>query len=122
MEDRYVLLKIKREFTENEAVLTLLKTVKELQFEIGILKSENEEALHQIKLLKDKLANRKGSDQNINGSISKPKKEWLRDELIADQDKQIKGLQAKISEVRKSYEYWQNKYCVLAAQSMESCV
>jgi len=52
MEDRFILLKIKREFTENEAVLSLLKIVKELQLEIEMLKSENNEALDRAKILK----------------------------------------------------------------------
>jgi len=52
MEDRFILLKIKREFNENEAVLSLLKIVKELQLEIEMLKSENNEALDRAKILK----------------------------------------------------------------------
>lgn len=58
MEDRIVLLKIKREFTENEAVLGKLKTVKELELEIATLKSKYEEALLQVKILKAKAQNR----------------------------------------------------------------
>lgn len=122
MEDRFVLLKIKREFTENEAVLSLLKIVKDLQLEIGMLKSENDEALDQVKILKAKAERPERLEQNINGIISKPKKEWLKDELIAALDQQIKEMQAKISDVKKSYEYWQNKYCILASQSLKSSI
>jgi hypothetical protein len=122
MEDKFVLLKIKREFTENEAVLSLLKIVKDLQLEIGMLKSENEEVLDEVKILKAKAERPERLEQNINGSISKPKKEWLKDELIAAQDKQIKEMQAKISDVKKNYKYWQNKYCLLASQSVRSSI
>ncbi|HUZ62048.1 MAG TPA: hypothetical protein VMU83_24955 [Hanamia sp.] len=58
MEDRFLLLKIKREFTENEAVLSKLKTVKEFELEIATLKSKYEEALLQVKILKAKAQNR----------------------------------------------------------------
>lgn len=58
MEDRFVLLKIKREFTENEVVLGKLKTIKELELEIHILKLKYEEALEQVKILRAKAQNR----------------------------------------------------------------
>lgn len=121
MEDRFVLLKIKREFTENEAVLSLLKIVKELELEIGMLKSECEEALDQVKILKAKAKAKspKPVGQNEYGGIAKPKKEWLKDELIVAQDKQIKEMDAKLSYLKKHGEYWQNKYCALAGQSLK---
>ncbi|MGN6249015.1 MAG: hypothetical protein ACTHNG_11705 [Ginsengibacter sp.] len=111
MEDRYVLLKIKREFTENEAVLSLLKMLKELQLEIGILKSEKEEALDRARFLEAKA---------VNSGIIKPKKEWLKDELVASQDKKIKSMEAKLREMKKNHDYWQNKYCLLAGNRMTS--
>lgn len=116
MEDRFVLLKIKREFTENEAVSSLLKIVKELELEIGMLKSENEEALDQVKILKAKAESPKRIEQKECGNVAKPKKEWLKDELIAAQNKQIKEMEAKLRNIKKDYEYWQNKYCISAAQ------
>lgn len=122
MEDRFVLLKIKREFTENEAVLSLLKIVKELQLEIGMLKSENEEALHHIKTLKCKVESLKFIDENESCSSAKSKKEWLKDELVASQHQQIKEMQAKLRTLKIDHEYWQNKYCTLAAEKLQLTV
>lgn len=119
MEDRFVLLKIKREFTENEAVSSLLKIVKELELEIGMLKSEKEEALDQVKTLKAKAEISKKVEQNEYGNIVKQKKYWLKDELIAAQDSQIKEMEAKLRNIKKDNEYWQSKYCILATQSLQ---
>ena len=128
MEDRFVLLKIKREFTENEAVLSLLKIIKELEMEIGILKSEKEEALDQIKILKAKAEslkilteadNQMRIEQNEYENIVKTKKQGLKDELIVAQKKQIKAMETKLSYLKKDNEYWQSKYCTLAAQKLK---
>jgi hypothetical protein len=51
-QDRFILLKIKRQFSKEEAVTCLLKMVSTLEQEVGILKSEKEElqfTLQQIK-------------------------------------------------------------------------
>jgi hypothetical protein len=51
-QDRFVLLKIKREFSKDESVSALLLMISKLQQEVGILKSEKEElqfSLQQIK-------------------------------------------------------------------------
>jgi hypothetical protein len=53
-QDRFILLKIKRQFSKEEAVTCLLKMVSTLEQEVGILKSEKEElqfTLQQIKNL-----------------------------------------------------------------------
>lgn len=110
------MLKIKREFTENEAVLSLLKIVKELEFEIGMLKSENDEAHHNIKMLKASAEKPKHVEQGDCRGVAKSKQAWLKDELVASQDKQIKEIEIKLTDLKKSCEYWQNKYCLLAAQ------
>jgi len=68
--------------------------VKELELEIGMLKSEEEETLDQVKIIKTKAESPKRVGQNEYDSIVKPKKEWLKDELIAAQDKQIKEMEA----------------------------
>lgn len=119
MEDRFVLLKIKREFTENEAVSSLLKIVKELELEIGILKSEKEEALDQVETLKAKAEILKKVEQNEYGNIVKQKNHWLKYELIAAQESQIKEMEAKLRNIKKDNEYWQSKYCLLAGQSLQ---
>jgi hypothetical protein len=130
MEDRFVLLKIKREFTENEAVLSLLKIIKELELEIGMLKSENAEALNQVAMWKAKAESLKilaeaeslmRIEQNENDSKVKINRQILKDELIIAQKKQIRAMETKLNCVKKDNEYWQNKYCMLAAQSMKLC-
>lgn len=106
MSEESILLKLKREFETNEAVKLLLKMVSGLETEIGILKSERDE-------LEDKLR------QYIGGG-GKGKKEWLKDELIADMQQQIKNKDKNCKEYKKSMNDWRNKYFSLFASSENS--
>jgi hypothetical protein len=96
MSDKEVLLKIKREFLEAEAIQILLKKISELEYEIGVLKSERDEALE------------KGTKIQI--GEAQTKKAWLKDELIARMDEEIKQNQKNNTEMRRQLEEWKEKY------------
>ncbi len=99
MEDEAILLKIKRDFTENEAVQSLLKIVSALEIEIGVLKSEKHE-------LQDKI--NKITNQGVKG-----KKLWMQDEVVALLETQLKHSKERQVELQKSVNGWQERYFAL---------
>jgi len=96
-----ILLKIKRDFTENEAVQQLLKMVSELEIEVGILKSEKAELRHTI----DKMTN-----QGIKG-----KKLWLQEEIVANLNEQLSKSKSTQKILQNQLNEWRNKYFSLVA-------
>jgi hypothetical protein len=84
-----------------------------------MLKSENEEALNDIRILKAKAGRTKQVGQNEYCDIPKSRKQWLKDALIAAQNQQIKEIETTLRDLKKVHEYWQNKYCALAAGSLK---
>ena len=101
MEDEAILLKIRRDFTVNEAVQSLLKIISSLEFEIGMLKSDLAEARFKI--------------HKLETNEKKTKKEWLKDDLIGLMDEQLKQKTKKVTELSKSVNDWRNKYFSLMA-------
>lgn len=93
-----ILLKIKRDFTENEAIAYLKKLLSEKQIEIGMLKSELAEVKHKLVQPKN------------------TKKEWLKDELIAHLDEREKAAQKNYKSALNSVNEWRNKYFSLIAK------
>lgn len=102
MEDEAILLKIKRDFTTNEAVQSLLKIISSLELEIGVLKSEIEEAKYHAEKIK---------------SEGMTKKLWLKDEVIKDINHQFEIVRKKYTASKKSMEEWRQKYFNLLAQT-----
>lgn len=100
MSEEAILLKLKREFTDNEAVQILLKRISELEFELGIVKSERDEAIDRMK-------------------IGKPKKQWLKDELVEQMQYQIQRQQKRNTEDRKQLEMYRNRYFSIIANHPE---
>ncbi len=103
--DEFILLKIKREFTTNEAVQSLLKIVSALEIEIGMLKSERDEAISKA--------------EKVRVEGTKTKKEWLKDDVVFQMDKQMKATEKKAAESQKSLNEWRNKYFSLMARINE---
>lgn len=101
--DDTILLKIKRDFTENEAVQQLLKMVSELEIEIGMLKSERDE-------WKDKA-------DKIRSERTQTRKQWLQDEIFISVQAEITHLKIKQREYKKKMEEWRNKYFSLLAST-----
>lgn len=103
--DETILLKIKREFTTNEAVQQLLKLLSERETEIGVLKSELSEAIDKAEKLRTE--------------SKMTKKEWLKDEVIAQIEHLRKTEQKKLVLYKKSLEDWRYKYFNLLAKNAE---
>lgn len=107
MEQDAILLKIKREFTTNEAVQTLLKAMAGLEKEIGMLKSELAEAEYKV--------------EKIRTEKTLTKKEWMEQEMFEHIHKENNHLTAKIKEYKKGMEEWQAKYFSLLIQQRQEC-
>lgn len=103
MWEEEVLLKIKRDFTESESVKQLLKIISELETEIGILKSERDEA--------DDLA------EKLRKLPTMTKKQWLQDEVFFDLKHEAEVLDRKNKEHKKKMEDWRNQYFTLLAKT-----
>ena len=103
MWDDTILLKIKREFTDNEAVQQLLKMISELEVEIGVLKSERDEAVDMAKKLRT--------------VPTMTKKQWLQEEVFVSVNCELETLRRKYTENKKSFEEWRNKYFSLLAKT-----
>lgn len=93
-----ILLKIKRDFTESEAIAYLTKMVSEKEIEIGMLKSELAEAKYKLT------------------QPAHTKKEWLKDELIAHMDERQKVAEKQYKHVLDSVNEWRDKYFSLIAK------
>lgn len=98
MEDRLITLKFikKQKIGKDEAVEGLLKTISELQIEIGVVKGELGEALDRLEKMKT---------EDV-----RPRKLWLKDEVIEELSKRIKTIEKRIKEANKSAEDWRDKY------------
>lgn len=98
-----ILLKIKRDFTQDEAVKFLQQTISDLKVEIGILKSELAEKSHELHVIKNKVVVEAG----------KTKKMWLEDELIKQYDEQLRSAKTKNKLLEKKVIELQNLYIPL---------
>ena len=103
MWEETVLLKIKRDFTQNEAVQRLLKIISDLELEIGILKSERDEAIDTL--------------NKFRTLPTKTKKQWLQEEVFTDLKKENEILKNKNIENKKLFTEWRNKYFSLLAHT-----
>ncbi len=97
-----ILLAIKRDFTESEAVQQLLKMLSEKEIEIGVLTSERDEA--------DDTA------EKLRTQPTMTKKQWLQDEVFFDLKHEVETLIRKNKEHKQKMEDWRNKYFTLLAQ------
>lgn len=100
MEDEAILLKIKRDFSENEAVQSLLKIIASLEIEIGVLKSEKDELNYELLKI---------SKLKEEGGL-KPKKQWHKDELVEHLNDRFVKLSDKHEKTTKLLNEWRNKY------------
>jgi hypothetical protein len=102
MEDKFVLLKIKREFTSNEAVQSLLKMVSALEYENGVLKSDIADLEFKINKLR--------------GGQGKSERKWLQDEIFKKVKSELTLLKQDNMLHKKSMVEWRQKYFSLMAQ------
>lgn len=107
MSEEAILLKLKREFTESEAVQQLLKMVSDLEIEIGMLKSEKSE-------LQDKI--NKMTNQGVKGI-----KQWLQEEVVSDLNDKLQKSKETQKILQKSVNDWRERYfSLMAKQNIQS--
>lgn len=134
MEERYVLLKLKREWSQDEAIKASLKIISDLQMELGITKSERDEALAKLakkesvaddvkelqRQLTEALVLKAAAERRAFITVqegSKTRKAWMRDELVAELEKQMKADRKARTEIAQSRNEWRNKYFNLLAKT-----
>jgi len=137
LSDRYVLLKIKREWSHDEAVKALQKIISDLQLEIGMLKSdlaekidtneqvlflvqENEKLQKVITTLKQANADLVLKAERIQTKGGKTKKAWFKDEIVGEINNEMLAHRRKSIESRKSMEEWRTKYLNLLAKTSKN--
>ncbi len=109
--ERNVLLKINRDYSQDEAVQFLLKDRAKYAMEVGVLKGEVDELREIIKELKRP----KPIPQPVKAEI-KTKKEWLQDEVVAMIEEEKRRAVASCKIHKDNYKYWQNKFFSLQAK------
>lgn len=97
-----ILLKIKRDFTTDEAIQCLFKRISELEIEMGILKSEVAEA--------QDVAERIKTERMLT------KKLWTKDEMFAHLHQENEQSKSNSKHYKKSMEEWRNKYFSLVVK------
>lgn len=95
-----ILLKIKRQFSKEESHAYLLKYISDLKFELGEIKSELAEVKYENHQLKNSLTT----------DGKKLKKEWLKEDMVAQIQLGLKTsqrknilLQKQLNDVRDRY-------------------
>jgi len=105
------LLRLRRQFSENEACKFLFEQISKLKFRVGELQSENAELADMLK--KEKLRKDPASGNPVKKNI----REWDKDQLVADLKKNISTQQKNNSELTKKLKDWRDKYFSLLAQT-----
>jgi peptidoglycan hydrolase CwlO-like protein len=98
--DENVLLRIRRQYSKDEAVGVLIKELSDAKFKNGELLSEIAELKDQIEVLKHGGLNK----------IKKKKKEWLKDDVIKSMHEEKLELQEKLRQKNREVELWMGKY------------
>jgi predicted RNase H-like nuclease (RuvC/YqgF family) len=106
-----ILLKIRRDFTQDEAVKYLQGVISELKIEIGILKSELAEKSHELHVLKNPVIIEQG----------KTKKLWMQDELIKQYHEQLSRAKTRNKLLEKKVTELQNLYLPLKFKLEKQC-
>lgn len=98
--DEKTLLKIYREFENDEAINVLKKEISQLNFKAGEMISEIAELKHSLQVA------RNPTEQEGR----KRKKLWTKDELISTYEERLKAQRTKITRLEKELNEWRNKY------------
>lgn len=98
--DENVLLRIRRQYSKDEAVGVLIKELSDAKFKNGELLSEIAELKDQIEVLKYGSLNQ----------VRKKKKEWLKDDVVKQLHEEKIELQEKLRQKSRQVELWMGKY------------
>lgn len=102
MSTEAILLKIKRDFTHDEAVTILQKELADAKFKIGELESEISELKYEKKPKEGKTA-----------------KQWKQDDFFKELKEQLNKTMLAKRDVNKERIVWQNKYFSLVSKVMK---
>lgn len=100
-----VLLKIKRQFTKDEAVSVLLSELKSARFNNGELLSEVSELKNENDTLKEKI---KELELQLSGSRLKLTKDDLKEERFIELNKKLVTQSKTIKTLRENMNAWMN--------------
>ena len=109
MSDHSILLKLYRDFNKDEAVMFLIKKIRALEYENGILKSERDEAIDTAK------ATRVSYDLRLKESVAAAWQQWVHQQGLPEdsqQPKKIISIEEKIAGQEKTIKTLQNKVAV----------
>lgn len=103
--DEAILLKIKRDFTHDEAVNLLVKELSAARFLLGELRSEVAELKYQLSKPKE----------------GKTAKQWKQDDFFKELKEQLNRTMLKKRDMKKDCIMWQNKYLSLVSRAIVEC-
>lgn len=111
MSEEAVLLKIRRDFTQDEAVKFVLgenaklkKQNSEILIELGIVKSERDELQYKL-------------DHPDATPETKTKKQWSQEDMFKELNHQLELANERAKKYKKDFETFQNKYFSLLAKT-----
>ena len=96
-----VLLRIRRQYSKDEAIAVLNKRLSTAEFKNGELLSEIAELKNEIQLLKN---------PPLQVGEKKKRKQWLKDDVIAKMNEEKKELHDKLLQKTREAELWMSKY------------
>jgi hypothetical protein len=115
MEDEAILLKIKRQFAKDESIAALLQIISQLQFDIGVMKSDHEEEKHLLQLEINRLHSMVVNPEFQN-STTKTKKQWEQEPLFKELKQQLKAQAEKNKKTNKDLVNYRDKYFSILAK------
>lgn len=98
-----ILLKIKRQFTNDEAVQSLLKMLSNSELEVGIMKSELAEAVDKA--------------ERIRQERTLTKKQWMQEEMFEFMNQEFERMKKAVKKHSDERKVWMNKYFSLLAST-----
>ncbi|MBC7417446.1 MAG: hypothetical protein H7325_04745 [Pedobacter sp.] len=102
-----VLLKIKRQFTNDEAINFLKTELQKAQFKNGELLSEKEELIHQNELLEKKIRN---LEQQLQQPRFKLTNEDMKEQRIKEISDKIERKAAEVRKLQADVNLWRTKW------------
>lgn len=103
-----ILLRLRRQYSKDEAVAFLSAKLKERDFRIGELTSEVEELKHLFS--KEQKKKQQVKEIHIEPQT---KKQWRRDDACKEFTKEIETQKAKIIQLNNDVKFWRDKYFTL---------
>lgn len=108
MSEEKVLLRLRRQYSRDEAIAFLSTKLKERDFRIGELTSEVEEFKHLLS--KEQKKKQQVKEIHIDPQT---KKQWRRDDACKEFTREIEAQKIKILNLNNEVKFWRDKYFTL---------